>query len=670
MRQAAREETQPQFDDNTSTAPTQTPTEVAYDATSIVKLEGPAAIRQNPGMYVGGTGPEGLHHLIWEVVDNSVDEALAGACSRIQVVLHADGSCEVTDNGRGIPVDVNPSLGNRPALEVAMTEIHAGGKFTKQSYKVSGGLHGVGLKAVNALSERLEATIWRDGFEWAQRFEKGKKVTELTRVRPTSERGTRLRFWPDPEIFPSTHFEFSRVEKKLKEVAYLVRSLEIHLVDLRAGERREKTFKFDGGIRDLVAELSRAKGPTHKNICEFSASTEEMGIGDGERAAELEVALQWTDDYSEVILTFANTVNTPFGGSHEQGFKKAITWVLNKYARESGYLKEKDSNFLGEDVRKGVTAVVSVRLTNPQYEGQTKGKLVNPEIEGFVQQVTNSQFFKWLEEHPQDADAIVRRVTRSAEERLELERRRKQERQKSQLEGGSPLPGKLADCTVKDPAKRELFIVEGDSAGGSAIKARNREFQAILPIKGKILNVEKNTLQKALSNDELRNLILAIGTGIGDNFDIDNLKYHKICILCDADVDGAHIRILLLTFFYRMMPALIEKGHVFVCRPPLYKATHGKKSVYLLDDQEKEKFLAQQKEPEKWQLSRHKGLGEMDAEELWDTTMDPAKRSLYQVTIEDAAAVEETVSHLMGEETDERKEFIAQNAEGVEMIDV
>jgi DNA gyrase subunit B len=634
-----------------------------YDASAITKLEGVEAVRKNPGMYIGGTGPEGLHHLIWEVVDNSVDEALAGECSQIEVRLLEDGGCSVEDDGRGIPVDRSENLGGRTALEVVLTEIHAGGKFTKQGYKVSGGLHGVGLTAVNAVSARLEAVVWRDGFTWRQSFEKGKPTGPPERLEATSKRGTKITFWPDPEVFRTTEFDIRLIEQRLKETAYLVKGLQITLVDESRSPQLKRTFKFDGGVRQLVEELNHTKEPLHKRVCDFEGYRSEDG-------ASAEIALQWNRGYTEAIVSFANTINTPNGGSHEQGFKKSLTSVINRYARQTGILKDKDENFLGEDVRQGLTAVISVRLTDPQYEGQTKSRLVNPELEGFVQQLANQEISRWLEEYPDEANLIVRKIAEAAKDRMELERKRKQDRQKSLLEAGSALPGKLADCSSKDPSKRELFIVEGDSAGGSAIKARDREHQAILPIRGKILNVEKARLQKALDNQEIRNLVLAIGCGIGENIDLSKLKYHKICILCDADVDGAHIRVLLLTFFYRFMPELIREGHIYVCRPPLYKASRGKRAVYLLDDREKEEFLAAEKDPDKWDFSRHKGLGEMDAEELWITTMDPARRSMFQITIEDAALAEQIVSTLMGEESRERKEFIAENAEAVGMLDI
>lgn len=634
-----------------------------YDASAITKLEGVEAVRKNPGMYIGGTGPDGLHHLIWEVVDNSVDEALAGECSRIDVRLLEDGGCSVEDDGRGIPVDVSANLGGRTALEVVLTEIHAGGKFTKQGYKVSGGLHGVGLTAVNAVSDRLEALVWRDGYAWRQAFRKGRPEGPIERLEKTSKRGTKITFWPDPDVFTVTEFDVRQVEQRLKETAYLVKGLELTLVDERRSPRVERRFRFDGGVRQLVEELNHTKEPLHKRVCDFEGYRDEDG-------ASVEIALQWNRGYTEAIVSFANTINTPNGGSHEQGFKKALTSVVNRYARQAGILKEKDENFLGEDVRQGLTAVISVRLTDPQYEGQTKSRLVNPELEGFVQQLTNQEVARWLGEYPDDANSIVRKIAEAARDRMELERKRKQDRQKSLLEAGSSLPGKLADCSSKDPSKRELFIVEGDSAGGSAIKARDREHQAILPIRGKILNVEKARLQKALDNEEIRNLVLAIGCGIGENLDLSRLKYHKICILCDADVDGAHIRVLLLTFFYRFMPELIRQGHVYVCRPPLYKASRGKKAVYLLDDREKDEFTSTRAEGEKWEFSRHKGLGEMDAEELWLTTMDPERRSMSQITIEDAALAEQIVSSLMGEDSGERKEFIAENAEAVGMLDI
>ena len=634
-----------------------------YDASAIRRLEGVEAIRKNPGMYVGGTSSEGLHHLIWEVLDNSVDEALAGACSSVEVRLLADGGCSVEDDGRGIPVDPMPEEGGRPALEVVLTEAHSGGKFTKQGYKVSGGLHGVGLTAVNALSRYLEAVVWRDGYEWRQRFERGKPAGPVERHGASDRRGTRITFWPDPEIFAATEFDARQIEQRLKETAYLVKGLKVTLVDERRTPAIRKEFSFDGGVRQLVEELNHAKDPVHPHVCYFERERPQDGTS-------VEIALQWNRGYTEVIASYANTISTPHGGSHEQGFKKALTSVINRYARQAGFLKEKDENFSGEDVRQGLTAVIAVRLTNPQYEGQTKSRLVNPEVEGYVQQLTNQEVMRWLELYPDDAAAVVRKVSEAARERMELERRRKQDRQKSLLEAGSALPGKLADCSSKDPAKRELFIVEGDSAGGSAIKARDREHQAILPIRGKVLNVEKARLSKALENQEIRNLVMAIGCGFGENTDLSKLKFHKICILCDADVDGAHIRTLLLTFFYRFMPELIRQGHVYVCRPPLYKASYGKQSVYLLDDREKEEFLRKQKNPERWSFSRHKGLGEMDADELWKTTMDPERRSLSQITIEDAAVAERIVSTLMGEDSKERKEFIAENAEAVEMLDI
>ncbi|SEH11071.1 DNA topoisomerase (ATP-hydrolyzing) subunit B [Thermoleophilum album] len=796
----------------------------SYSAQDITVLEGLEAVRKRPGMYIGSTGIRGLHHLIYEVVDNSVDEALAGFCDEIEIVIHPDGAVTVTDNGRGIPVDIHEKEG-RPAAEVVLTTLHAGGKFGDGGgYKVSGGLHGVGVSVVNALSEELELTVWRDGYEWRQRYERGKPTTPLERVAPSDRTGTRVHFRPDPEIFETTDYDREVLLQRFREMAFLTKGLTIRFRDER-GEPFEATFRYDGGIVDFVRFLHSqgTREPLHPNIVHIQESGPDI---------EVELAMQWNDSYQESVLSFANNINTHEGGTHVSGFRSALTRTINAYARQKGELKDKDPNLQGEDVREGLTAVISVKLREPQFEGQTKTKLGNPHVEGFVQQAVNRQLAQFLEEHPQDATRIVRKAIQAARAREAARKARDLTRRKSALENTN-LPGKLADCTVRDPELAELFVVEGDSAGGSAKQGRDRNTQAVLPLRGKIINVEKNRIDKVLSNQEIQALITAIGTGIREEFDLSKARYHKVIVMCDADVDGAHIRTLVLTFLFREMPELIEAGYVYLAKPPLYKmridgrdiyiekesqleeillrdkldriavrtadgrdikftqarwqrfvrllkqhegwssslrATHGHDSVQLVEETglldagiageqeaiahlkaggegeerpvsaellaeesdelvvrvvERDTGLAETRrlsravfsDPEYRQLikvhgeliglagtppfrvslgkreesarsfselrrkvldiaregvplQRFKGLGEMNPEQLFETTMDPARRTLQQVTVEDAAAADQIFSMLMGDRVEPRREFIEKHAREVKNLDV
>ncbi|MCB1246761.1 MAG: DNA topoisomerase (ATP-hydrolyzing) subunit B [Acidimicrobiia bacterium] len=633
----------------------------SYGADSIQVLEGLEAVRRRPAMYIGSTGPKGLHHLIWEVVDNGVDEAMAGYATRIEVTLLADGGVRVRDNGRGIPVDKHPGTG-LPAVTTVLTTLHAGGKFDSGAYQVSGGLHGVGVSVVNALSTRTEVEVVRDGYLWTQSFEYGKALGKLKKVKEMKRSGTSVTFWADPEIFEeTTTYTQKTVLTRLREMAFLNKGLEIRFRDERveAGEEpHTETFKYAGGLVDFVKYLNASRDPIHAQIASFEYADDD---------AEIAVALQWTTGYQESVLSFANNINTHEGGTHEEGFRSALTRAINAVARDKGVLKEKDKNLEGGDVREGLTAVVSAKVREPQFEGQTKTKLGNTEIKGFVQKALNEAFPEWLAKHPGDAKKIADKAASAAKARAAARQARDLTRRKSLLESGG-LPGKLSDCSSKDADVSELFIVEGDSAGGSAKQARNSQFQAILPIRGKIINVEKNRIGRVLANNEIQSLITAIGTGIGDEIEIDKIRYKKIVILTDADVDGAHIRTLLLTFFYRHMPAVIEHGYVYIAQPPLYSAKIGTKTTWIQTDAELDRFKADN-EGRKMNIQRFKGLGEMNAGELWETTMDPEVRTLLRVELEEQLAAEETFTTLMGNDVEARRTFIQQNAKDVRFLD-
>jgi DNA gyrase subunit B len=636
-----------------------------YGAADITVLEGLEAVRKRPGMYIGSTGLNGLHHLVYEVVDNAVDEAMAGHCTRIDVTLLADGGCRVADNGRGIPVDPHPRYPDKSAAEVVLTVLHAGGKFGGRGYKISGGLHGVGVSVVNALSRRLVVEIDRDGKRHRQEFRDGGKPVgglEVVGPAPRGRTGTTVTFWPDPAIFSAegTEFRAQTLLERLQVMAFLNKGLEIRFVDERPGHDNEpKIFRYTGGIVDFVRHLNQAKEALFRKVCHFEQAEEDQ---------EVEVALQWNTTYYESIHSFANGIATIEGGMHEEGFKKALTNTVNKYAREKQLLKEKDDNLLGEDIREGLTAIISVRLREPQFEGQTKAKLGNVSIRSLVERATNERFAEWLEEHPTEARQIVQKAILAARARVAARQARELTRRKTLLEGAG-LPGKLADCSSRDPRECELFIVEGNSAGGSAISARDPRTQAILPIRGKILNVERARLDKMLKNAEIQSLIAAIGAGVADDFDVERIRYHKVILLCDADVDGSHIRTLLLTFFFRQMKALVEQGHVYIAQPPLYSTVVGKQKVYLKDDAAKERFLAENP-GKKFEFYRLKGLGEMDFAELRETTMDPARRTLLQVSVEEAALADEVMSVLMGDDVEQRKHFIQTNAKDVRFLDI
>ncbi len=635
-----------------------TATRDSYKAKDITVLEGLEAVRRRPGMYIGTTGPRGLHHLIWEVVDNSVDEAMAGYCDKISVTLRADGGVEVTDDGRGIPVDKMEKT-KRSALTTILTTLHSGGKFEQGAYTVSGGLHGVGISVVNALSTRLEAEVRRDGSLYTQEFEIGQpKTKDPRKERPAKKTGTTIRFWPDPDIFSeTTEFDYDTVASRLRETAFLNRGLHITLVDEREGEPREDAFHYKGGLTDFVNHLNSKRDPLHPHIVDISDTTED---------AEIELAMQWTNTYTESILTFANNINTHEGGTHEEGFRKALTKAINDFARSKNILKEKDANLTGEDVREGLTAVVSVRVKEPQFEGQTKTKLGNTEIRSYVEKTLNRMLPVWLEKYSAEARRIVDKCINAAKARDAARKARELTRRKSGLESGG-LPDKLADCSSRNPDESELFIVEGKSAAGPAKAARDSETQAILPIRGKILNVEKARLAKALQNAEVQDIITAVGTGIGDDFELEKARYHKIVLLADADVDGAHIRTLLLTLLFRHLRPLIEAGYVYVAQPPLYRVKVGSKIHYLHDDRALVEF---QKDHPKVKPTRFKGLGEMNARELWDTTMNPETRTLLQVEMADAARAEEVFETLMGDDVASRKSFIQQNADDVRFLDI
>jgi DNA gyrase subunit B len=615
-------------------------------------------------MYIGSTGLNGLHHLVWEIVDNSVDEAMAGHCTRIDVTLLADGGCRVVDDGRGIPVDINPKY-KKSGVEIALTMLHAGGKFGGSGYKVSGGLHGVGVSVVNALSQRLIVEVDRDGNRHRMEFAKGgvkQGKLEITGKAPRGRTGTTVTFWPDTEIFKSegTEFRAQTILERLQMMAFLNKGLEIRFVDERPGHDNEpKVYKYAGGIEDFVRHVNASKEALFKRVGYYLASEDDQ---------EVEIAFQWNAGYYEGIHSFANGIATGEGGMHEEGFKKALTNVVNKYAKARNLLKEKDDNLTGEDIREGLTAIISVRLRDPQFEGQTKAKLGNVSIRSLVERATNEKLGDWMEEHPTEGNQIVKKAIQAQRARVAARQARDATRRKSAFEGAG-LPGKLTDCSSRDARETELFIVEGDSAGGSAIKARNPATQAVLPIRGKILNVERARVDKMLKNNEIETLVKAIGAGLGDEYDVDKIRYHKVIIMCDADVDGSHIRTLLLTFFFRQMKPLVENGHVYIAQPPLYSTVVGKEKVYLKDDPAREAFLAENA-PKKFEFSRLKGLGEMDWEELGATTMDPTKRTLLQVNVEQAALADEVMSVLMGDDVELRKHFITTNATDVRFLDI
>ena len=628
-------------------------TNAQYGAEQIQVLEGLEAVRKRPGMYIGSTGPKGLHHLVYEIVDNSIDEALAGYCKTINVTIQKDNSIVVEDDGRGMPVDKHPKMGI-PAVEVIHTVLHAGGKFGGGGYKVSGGLHGVGASVVNALSTHMEVEIKRNGKIYKQCYEKGKTVSKLEVIGESRKTGSKTTFWPDPEIFTETTvFDFDVLEHRLREMAFLNKGIKIVFKDEREGKKKSETYHYEGGIKEFVSFINKNKDPLHPEVIYFEIIKENC---------EVEIAMQYTDSYSELILGYANNINTTDGGTHIVGFKSALTRVFNDYGKKSKILKEND-NLSGEDVREGLTAVVSVKLEEPQFEGQTKAKLGNSEIRGFVETSTNENLTAFLEENPAQAKIIIEKCIKAARAREAARKARDLTRRKGALESFS-LPGKLADCSEKDPALSEIFLVEGDSAGGSAKDGRDRKRQAILPLRGKILNVEKARLDRILSSEEIKNMITAFGCGIGEDFNLEKLRYHKIIIMTDADVDGAHIRTLLLTFFYRYMKPLIEEGYVYAAQPPLYQVKKGKEVHYTYSEEEQAKLMAEiADKPGKADIQRYKGLGEMDAEQLWETTMDFNHRTLVQITLEDSAAADEIFTTLMGDKVPPRKKFIEDNAQ-------
>jgi DNA gyrase subunit B len=669
-------------------------TENAYSGSSITVLEGLEAVRKRPGMYIGSTGERGLHHMVWEVVDNSVDEALAGYCDTVRVTLLADGGVRVEDNGRGIPVDMHP-VEKRPTVEVIMTTLHAGGKFDGKSYGVSGGLHGVGVTVVNALSTRLDVEVGRDGTAWRQSYAEA-KPGPLEKVGPTKKRGTAITFWADGDIFETTNYSFDTINRRLQEMAFLNAGLTIILRDERPGhgkaesglgeeslaeaaapvdsddafEPTEVTYRYDGGLVDFVTHINRRKTAIHKSVIGFSAE----GTGKNDTAMSVEVAMQWSDAYSESVHTFANIINTHEGGTHEEGFRAALTSIVNRYAVEKKLLREKDEKLTGDDIREGLAAIISVKLGDPQFEGQTKTKLGNTEVKGFVQRVCNDQIGHWFEANPTEAKTIITKAASAARARRAAQDARKLARKS--LLSVSGLPGKLADCRSTDPRNSEVYIVEGDSAGGSAKSGRDSMYQAILPIRGKIINVEKARIDRVLKNTEVQSMITAFGTGIHDEFDISKLRYHKIVLMADADVDGQHISTLLLTLLFRFMRPLVEGQYVYLAKPPLYKIKWGGKigDEYAYSDKERDAVVRAGVEGGRKikdeMIQRFKGLGEMNASELWETTMNPETRVLRQVTLEDAAAADEIFSVLMGEDVEARRSFITRNAKDVRFLDV
>ena len=668
-----------------------------YGASDITVLKGLEAVRKRPGMYIGSTGERGLHHLVYEVVDNSVDEALAGYCDHIEITIQADGGLKVVDNGRGIPVGMHPTE-NKPTVEVVMTVLHAGGKFGGGGYAVSGGLHGVGISVVNALSTRVETTVRNQGHEWSISFRDGGFIDrELTRGRETTATGTTQVFYPDPAIFESTDFDYETLRARFQQMAFLNKGLRITLTDERTSvdfedevtEEKKKpkefslnhegttaegfrsvVYQYDDGLLDYVKFLNSSLKTTviHEDVIAFD-------VEDSERMLSLELAMQWTESYRESVHTYANTINTHEGGTHEEGFRTALTSLVNRYARDNKLLREKDENLTGDDVREGLTAVISVKIAEPQFEGQTKTKLGNSEVKTFVQREVWDQLGDWLERNPNEAKAIVRRSITAAQARMAARKARETTRRKGLLESGG-MPGKLKDCSSKNPAISEIYLVEGDSAGGSAVQGRDPERQAILPLRGKILNVERARLDRALSNAEVQSMITAFGAGIGDEFQIEKARYHKIVLMADADVDGQHITTLLLTLLFRFMRPLIEAGYVYLAQPPLYRIKWSNASHdYVYSDAERDEVVARglannQRLPKDNGIQRYKGLGEMDYTELWDTTMDPEHRTLLQVTMDDAAAADQVFSVLMGEDVESRREFIQRNAKDIRFLDI
>ncbi|MDO8307588.1 MAG: DNA topoisomerase (ATP-hydrolyzing) subunit B [Actinomycetota bacterium] len=658
---------------------------VSYDASAITVLEGLDAVRKRPGMYIGSTGERGLHHLVQEVVDNSVDEAMAGYASTITVTLLADGGVRCIDDGRGIPVDIVASEG-KPAVEVVLTVLHAGGKFGGSGYSVSGGLHGVGVSVVNALSTNLDVEVRRDGHVYRQSFLRGVPTAPLAKGEASDDTGTTITFWADGEIFETTHYDFTTLARRFQEMAFLNKGLTLELIDERApaivdfddesepsvpeSERvRRVRFHYEGGIADFVKHINASKGVANPSVIDIESESDDQRMS-------AEIAMQWNTTYSESVYTFANTINTTEGGTHEEGFRSALTTLMNKFAREWNILKEKDPNLSGDDVREGLTAIVSVKLVEPQFEGQTKAKLGNTEMKAFVQKVVNDQLGEWLEKNPAEGKEIARKAVNAATARMAARKARDLARNRKGLLGGAGMPGKLIDCSSREPEECEVYIVEGDSAGGSARQGRDPRTQAILPIRGKIINVEKARIDKVLQNNEVQALISAFGTGIQDEFDINRLRYHKVVLMADADVDGQHIRTLLLTLLFRFMKPLVEQGFVFLAQPPLYKIKWSREVAdFAYSDRERDALIeagiaAGRRLPKEEAVQRYKGLGEMNADELWDTTMDPEHRVLLRVTLDDAAQADEMFSVLMGEDVESRRNFIQQNARDVRFLDI
>jgi DNA gyrase subunit B len=647
----------------------------AYDASAITVLEGLEAVRKRPGMYIGSTGERGLHHLVYEIVDNAVDEALAGYCTEINVVLLANGGVQVTDNGRGIPVDIHP-VEKKPALEVVLTVLHAGGKFGDGGYSVSGGLHGVGVSVVNALSRDLSVVVQRDGFFWEQSYKLGVPTSPVEKGVATSSTGTEVTFWPSEEIFETTDFSFEVLSTRFREMAFLNKGLTITLRDERPSHVDEKgeplnvKYCYEGGIVDFVKHLNTTKGVTHKSIISFDSE-------DSKHKMSLEVAMQWNTGFSESVYTFANTINTQEGGTHEEGFRTALTSLVNKFAEEWGYIRRKEDRLTGDDIREGLTAIISIKIAEPQFEGQTKTKLGNTEAKSFTQKALNDAVGEWFEKNPTEGKEIVRKAIDAATARIAARKARDLSRSRKGLLEGRGMPGKLADCQWTEPEKCELYIVEGDSAGGSTKGGRDSRYQAVLQIRGKILNVEKARIDRVLQNNEVQALITALGTGIHDDFDIAKLRYHKVILMADADVDGQHIRTLLLTLLFRFMRPLIEQGFVYLAQPPLFKIKWGGKEPvqYAFSDKERDGLIqigleAGKRLPKEDGIQRFKGLGEMPAKELWDTTMDPTHRVLIRVTLDDAAAADDLFSVLMGEDVEQRRQFIQRNAKDVRFLDI
>ncbi|MEC1258850.1 DNA topoisomerase (ATP-hydrolyzing) subunit B [Bacillus swezeyi] len=631
-----------------------------YDENQIQVLEGLEAVRKRPGMYIGSTSGKGLHHLVWEIVDNSIDEALAGYCTEINVVIENDNSITVKDNGRGIPVGIHEKMG-RPAVEVIMTVLHAGGKFDGSGYKVSGGLHGVGASVVNALSTQLDVTVYRDGKIHYQEFERGVPKADLKVIGETDVTGTTTHFIPDREIFTETiEYDYDTLATRVRELAFLTKGVKITIEDKREGKEQKNEYCYEGGIKSYVEHLNRSREVVHEEPVYIEGSRDGITV---------EVALQYNDSYTSNIYSFANNIHTYEGGAHEAGFKTGLTRVINDYARKNGVFKENDPNLSGEDVREGLTAIISIKHPDPQFEGQTKTKLGNSEARTITDALFSEALETFLLENPDSAKKIVEKGVMAARARMAAKKARELTRRKSALEV-SNLPGKLADCSSKDPSISELYIVEGDSAGGSAKQGRDRHFQAILPLRGKILNVEKARLDKILSNNEVRSMITALGTGIGEDFNLEKARYQKVVIMTDADVDGAHIRTLLLTFFYRYMRQIIEKGYIYIAQPPLYKVQQGKRVEYAYNDKQLEEILKELPQNPKPGLQRYKGLGEMNATQLWETTMDPETRTLLQVTLKDAIDADETFEMLMGDKVEPRRNFIEENARYVKNLDI